>query len=78
MQTRAYIKYLIDIKNLYALYLCRVEGNVVEKPQLKKQLIKTCLFETMFQSKKANKEPCIANQLTGFYATLNIVKNGLN
>ena len=35
MQTRAYIKYLIDIKNLYALYLCRVEGNVVEKTATK-------------------------------------------
>ena len=32
----------------------------------------------MFQSKKAKKEPCIASQLTGFCAILNIDKNGLN
>ena len=78
MQTRAEIKYLIDIKNLYALYTFHVEENFVEKTQLKTHQIKTYLFETMFQSKKAKKEPCNANQLTGFYAILNIDRNGIN
>ena len=55
MQTRADIKYLIDIKNLYALYTCHVEENFVEKTQLKTHQIKTYLFETMFQSKKSQK-----------------------
>ena len=76
MQTRADIKYLIDIKNLYVWYKYHFEENVVWKTQLKTQLIKTCLFETMFQSKKAKKKPCTANQLTGFNAILNIDKNG--
>ena len=46
--------------------------DVVEKTQLKTQLLRTYLFETN------RSKLCIANQLTGFYAILNIDKNRLN
>ena len=61
------------MKNLYVLHTCNIEGNVVEKTQLCTQLLKTCVFETLFQSKRS--QTCIANQLTGFYAIFNIDKN---
>ena len=66
MQPRAEVKYLTDIKNLYALYTAgdnvfenvTLGDNVVEKMELKIQLLKTCLFET-------NRcQFCIVNQLT--------------
>ena len=34
-QSKAEIKYLIDIKQLYALYACNIGKNVVEKTELK-------------------------------------------
>ena len=44
--------------------------DVVEKTQQKRQLLKTYLFE------KNRSKLCIVNQLTGFYAILNIDKTG--
>ena len=76
METRPEIKYLIDIKDLYVLYTCNIEENVGEKTQLDTQLLKTCVFETLFQSKRS--QTCIANQLTDFYAIFNVDKNRLN
>ena len=58
------------------MYTCNIEKNVLEKTRLYTQLLKTCLFETLFPSKR--NQTCIVNELSGFYAIFNIDKNSLN
>ena len=49
---------------------------LLKKIQLKTQLLKACLFQTMFQSNRS--QSYIVMKLTGCYAILSIDKNRLN